>query len=385
MALEHLDASSIGWLFQKRAAGGLIPEKPAARFALLGAMALFTTLVLATLSHALVGRQGEISPFTVLVHGDQALPRAMTLNLMQDPVGMAVVVIALATPIFLAVQADAINELMPMIERNAAASGINIQNEADVNEVVTRANQRLSWIGSWWYSSLVALIAITGAVVLYYHLRHDGLLTNWNTTDASSAQWKRAVYDGWWANLSQHRVMAVGLTALGAYMFYFLLKQLTMGFVFALFGREVNALGFGVVPSLEFNSDGRHGLRNLRKFMRWTYGSSVAHFALLLGVFFVWLPASPATYLFSTLVFLTNATVVIYPSVIAHRTAVTTKIAFTKQILNNQCLTREERCTLIDAAWSAPSFPFRTSSSFSALTLYLFLPLILAVVSAILS
>jgi hypothetical protein len=104
---------------------------------------------------------------------------------------------------------------------------------------------------------------------------------------------------------------------LGGYFFYFLTKQLTMGFIFAVYSRRVVQLGFGVSPNMAANMDGYWGLRYLRHFIQTTYGSTLGHFIMVVGILACWLPFGGFGILMVTLVMIINALVVIYPSIIA--------------------------------------------------------------------
>jgi hypothetical protein len=385
VTLTRLDATAIGRAFTTSGSVGHPPIRPVARFVTIGVCALLLTLVLATLEHVLVGPAGHRPSISVLIDGPRTPALPLSFALLGDPVGLAVLVVTLATPIFCAVQAEAIGDLVPMIASNSTTSGAPVQGIEQINAVIGTANQRFRWIGSPFASVGVLLVAALSALALFHQLTHTGLLANWNATQLSNTRWRQEVYNGWWANPNHHLTMAIALCVLGTYMFYFLEKQLLMGLVFAAFGRAAMQAGLKITPNLRYNSDGYHGLRALRRFMRWTYGSSVVHFALLLGVFFVWLPVTPATYLFFVVVLLTNATVVIYPSVIAQRTAVAAKTEYAKRVYRLRGESRLSRQAQIDQVWSTPSFPFRTRSSLTALTIYLVLPMILAIVSSVLT
>jgi hypothetical protein len=117
--------------------------------------------------------------------------------------------------------------------------------------------------------------------------------------------------------------------------------------------------------------------------MQWTYGSSLAHFVITLGVFVVWLPLSPLTFFISIVIMITNASVVIYPSTVAHSGALAVKQDYVRGVVMS-VPESEERTRIIAAVWARPSLPFRARSSLTAVGIYLFAPLSLAVISAIL-
>jgi hypothetical protein len=73
-----------------------------------------------------------------------------------------------------------------------------------------------------------------------------------------------------------------------------------------------------------------------------------------------------------------------YPSYLAAGSVVSEKKTFVVHLLTNSERSETERDAMIERVWSTPNLPFRVRSTLSAATLYFLIPLILAVVSAIL-
>lgn len=177
--------------------------------------------------------------------------------------------------------------------------------------------------------------------------------------------------------------MAIAFWLVGGYFFYFLSKQLRMGLVFALYARRVMSLDFGVSPDMRTNTDGYWGLRLLRHFMQTTYSSTLGHFIMVLGILLFWLPLGGFTILIGLVVMVINASVVIYPSVIASAGSVQEKKKYVAFVARSG-RSRADREAMIDKVWATPNLPFHLRSTFTAAILYLLIPLLLAVVPAVL-
>jgi hypothetical protein len=355
--------------------------RPKVRFMLVGLAAVTVTLALATNSRVLVSEHGIQPAVSLLLHSSSRVGR-VALALLQDPAGILVVLIALLTPIFCSQQVWAIGEFVQMNERNVQSLSLTLAEQAAVDAAANTANAQFGLLGRRSVSLPLFATAGLGALGLYVLIVANGLMASWNSTSLTSSEWRRDVYGGWWANWSRHPSLAVALWCLATYMIYFLFKQLSMGLIFAVFAHKAAKIGFGVTPNLDYNSDGFRGLRTLRRFMLWTYGSSLAHFAAVLCVFVVWLPFSQWTFFVSIAVMTTNALVVIYPSLVAHNSALAAKVTFVDRIYQDTSLTQAEKGEKIEKVWSTPALPFRTRSTLTAVTIYFLVPLILALVSA---
>src|SRR5262249_52093407 len=247
---------------------------------------------------------------------------AVGVALLQDPPGLLLMLVALATPIFCAQQVLAIGEFVPMNERNLGDLAAQLK-VTEINALVSKANRHLSRVGSRMVSLGIFMVsAVTGLGVYNLIRMGGGIYRSWDPTHGNKQVWEKAAYAGWWANWEHHRLSALALCALSIYIFFFLFKQLAMGFIFAVFARSAAVLNFGVTPNMKVNIDGYWGLRSLRRFMQWTYVSTLAHFVSTLAVFVVWLPFSRWTIFLVIAVMVTNFVVVFYPSFIAYTSAV---------------------------------------------------------------
>jgi hypothetical protein len=237
-------------------------------------------------------------------------------------------------------------------------------------------------IGRRIFSFGLLLVSAGLAIGLYALVCAQGTLRSWNGSTASGKDWGRVVYSGWWANFHERPWCGVIVMALGTYMVYFLNKQILMGAVFAFFAGSALRKNFGVAPNLRLNTDGYWGLRPLRQFMQWTYIFTMSHFLLTIGFFAVWLPFTEWTVLVILLVMLVNLIVVLYPSSVAMRAAIEAKKTFVAQFADKQSLDAAEQ-ELVQRTWSLPNLPFNLRSAFSAATLYVLVPIVLALVSGL--
>jgi hypothetical protein len=388
MRLHQLNPGAIGWTFGRRGPLERIPFLgrlgPVPRCLLVAVIGLFGVLIAADLAGVLVrSGDGAQSPW-VYFHGNHVAVKHVQLSLLQDPVGLVVLLVTLATPMFCAVQVSSIEHIVGMNEDNLGAPAAFPFEIDTINGYVAVANRRFALLGRRPATFGIALTSLASTAFLYWQLFHNGVLASWNPTSLADERWKHVVFAGWWANVDKHPLPAIALCLLGWYMLYFLSKQLLMGGVFALFAHSALRADFGVTPNLEYDSDGYAGLRQLRRFMLWTYGSSLAHFVVTLGVLVVWLPMTAWTLFICLAIMLMNATVVVYPSMVAHRAAVEGKKTFVESVHRSN-LDPQDKQQVIDRVWATPNLPFRTRSTFTAVTVYLLFPLFLAIVSALIN
>jgi hypothetical protein len=311
-------------------------------------------------------------------------PDELYLPLLYDPVGLIVVVMGLLTPLFCLEQAKGIGVFNAMNEQNTRLEPVS-WNRQEINKCTVTANQRFDFIGRGWVSGALAVIAAGLSFGLYRLISEAGLLNNWNVSNFPEKQWRRVVYAGWWANFDRDRVLAIMLMALGAYLFYHVLKQLAMGMVFAVFMRATLRHEFGVTPNLAMNDDGYFGLRRLQNFMEWTYSVTLLDFLMLLGIFAVWLPFRWYTIFVVGGVMATNIATVLYPTFVARSFSTRVKTWAAKVIERDSSLAILDRDKLAERIWAVPTLPFRARRLFGFVTLYLLIPIALAVVSAALS
>jgi hypothetical protein len=360
---------------------GLEKFRPRNRFLLISLAWIIVILAVGLCDHALVAPPGVPTVIQVLINPENP-PHEISLALLQDPIAIIAISMTLATPILCAEQVRAIKIFNAMNENNITYRMHSLDAFA-INERVAKANKKFEMLGRTGSSALLLGASLAVSFVIDLLLYHAGLFAGWNYTSLSDTTWRQEVYKGWWANFPEHLPMAIVLWLLGGYLFYFLSKQLWMGFAFATYARQTMLLDFCVSPNMRTNTDGYLGLRPLRHFMQTTYGSTLGHFTMVLGILVVWLPFSVYTVLAVIAVLITNLLVVIYPSVIASSGAVIEKKRYVAHVAVSS-RPRADRDAVIDKVWAAPNLPFHLRSSFTAATLYLLIPLLLAVVSGLL-
>ena len=360
---------------------GLEKFRPRNRFLLIGAAWIVVLLAVGFCDHALVAPQGVPTVIQVLINPKNR-PHEISLALLQDPIAIIAISMTLATPILCAEQVRAIKIFNAMNENNIAYRMHRLDIFA-INEHVAKANKKFAMLGRPGSSALLLGVSLAISFVIDLFLNKWGLFAGWNYTSLSDTTWRKEVYRGWWANYPEHLPMAIVLWLLGGYLFYSLSKQLWMGFAFATYARQTMLLDFCVSPNMRTNTDGYLGLRPLRHFMQTTYGSTLGHFTMMLGILVVWLPFSVYTVLAVIAVLINNLLVVIYPSVIASSGAVIEKKQYVASVARSS-RPRADRDAVIEKVWTTPNLPFHLRSSFTAATLYLLIPLLLAVVSRLL-
>lgn len=383
--LDNLHPELIGGLFGRPSSRLSRLGTPETRFLTIACLWAIVLLALAIIQHVLTLHKGS-SAFGILITAPGRIGQVQ-LPLSQDPVAIAFILVTFFTPIFCAKQVQAIKNVVQMNEENFNSRPSHLQEQGppihELNARIAQINRIFSIVGSRYFSLLLLLLSAFISYIIYVRLLAKGLLQSWNATRVDSATWAIKVYTGWWANYGHHQLLAIVLWALGGYLFYFLLKQLILGALFANYaGYATNKLRFGIVPNMDFNSDGYWGLLPLRRFMQWTYVSTVAHFIATLGVFIVWLPFSQLTVALAATVMLANTLVVFHPSSLAYRSIVDSKSSYVKDVAACDKLTGEEKEKYYTRIWEMPNLPFRTRSAFTAVTAYFLLPLLLAVVSS---
>jgi hypothetical protein len=387
LLLHPLRPELIGWLMGRNSGNLLLQFRLPVRsdsFALVVALAgVLLTLTVASVTGALISPDPNASA-TVLVLRQQHDVESVTWGLLEDPVGMLSIAVAFATPFFGARQVRLISRF---IERNAANSRsrlrrVSEEDAAELERAARAANHWFDLIGRWFSSVLVALVALVLAEILYKRMVKGGLLASWNYSEPDRERWQHLVFDGWWANNIRNEFLAVLLFAGGAYMFYFVLKQVLMGVGFALYAHRALRAKLCVVPDLATNVDGYWGLLHFRSFMFWTYLSTLAHFVISLGVLAIWVEFGAWTTPTILLIMLINGTVVIFPTLVGFTSVRQEKRAYVEE-LAQLVDDSSKRAEVIDRVWGIPDIPFRLRSTLSALTLYFLFPLSLLLISAI--
>jgi len=354
---------------------------------LIGFAVVILFIVLAAADHALASPKGVATAVSLIISSPPKAPAQVSLLLLQDPVGLIAIAMTLATPIFCATQVSQIKEFNAANERNIAYRAGELDASA-INAHAEHANGQFKKVGNRGRSALLLVASLGFSFLFDYFAWREGLFGSWknievaaNNKPLTSDAWRKEVYAGWWANYHRHLLLAIALLLLGGYFFYFLQKQLTMGLIFVVFMQRVKGYGFGFVPDMSANTDGYWGLRNLRRLMRTTYLSTLGHLVMVLGLLVVWLPFSEFTILMVIAVMTINIIVVLYPSAAASASIVREKKTFVSHLLSSR-RPSTARDAVIDRVWSAPNLPFRVRSTLSAGTLYLLIPLVLAVVSS---
>lgn len=350
------------------------------KFLLIGLFAAMTLLGLAEAGGVLVAPvDGDPRPALGYLFSDHARPSAVSLALLQDPAGLIVLAVVFVTPIFYCQQVRAIADFVPMNERNGGAVHLTTRQIQQHNRLVARTNRSFTRLGRRSVSLAIMTVVAVGTVLLFAFVNEYGLMETWNSTMLPDAVWRSQVYAGWWANLHTHPELALALCASGTYAFYFLTKQLAMGVLFTVYLKRSAALGFGVTPNMTFDSDGFRGLRTLRQFMLWTYGSALAHMVGLLSLSLVWLPASPWMLFVVVGVMVVDTVVIIYPSSIGYHSALAVKESYVRS-LQPTAVSSADRDAAIAQVWSVPVLPVATRRAITGLTLYLLVPAVVALV-----
>ena len=360
--------------------------KPRTRFILIGVAAMLLLLVVAFFDHALIAPAGTRTAISLIIN-PVPKPTRVSLPLLQDPVGLVAVVMTLLAPVLFAVQVSAIREFNSTNKRNIAYRVRDLAPARDkIDREIELANDRFSRIGRRDVSAVILLLSAAASAVIDYLFRKWGLFLDWNKTDLSGSTWKSRVYAGWWANPDSHLVLAIALWALGCYFFYFIMKQIWMGAVFAIYINKVTKCKFGVSPTMTANTDGFWGLSPVRRFMLATYSSALGHTVMVVGILVIWLPFNAFTIVMVTAVTIINSTEVIYPTIVGHVGAHEEKRLFVQHILDNaKCPTpTKDEVAQIGEVWARPVLPIRVRSTLTTVTVSLLFPFFLAVVSRLL-
>ncbi|MFJ4205857.1 hypothetical protein ACIP2Y_40370 [Streptomyces sviceus] len=130
---------------------------------------------------------------------------------------------------------------------------------------------------------------------------------------------------------------------------------------------------------MTFDSDGFRGLRTLRQFMLWTYGSALAHMVGLLALSPAWLPASPWMLFVVVGVMVVDTVVIIYPASIGYHSAPAVKKSYVGS-LQPTALSSADRDAATAQVWSVPVLPVATRKAITGLTLHLLVPAVVALV-----
>ncbi|NHC12667.1 hypothetical protein [Motilibacter deserti] len=321
-------------------------------------------------------------PWAFALFGDNpGKPKSVRLPLFLDPVGIVLILTALSVPLLCAQQVVGINKFNEMNERNMQyrVSSLDL---AKLNQLVRKTNRAFSFVGSRWVSLGILMMSCWNAVIFKNNIDKYGLLSSWNPSRLTDDDWRKVAYNGWWANDQSNRALSTAVVVIGTYLTYHVTKQLAMGIIFAVFAGRALKRGFGVAPNLELNTDGYHGLRDLRYFMQWTYVATTLDFFMMMGILVVWLPFNVLTVFMLLVVVATNVLTVLYPTSVAIGGALLEKKHFVRMLANSS--TGDELEKQVTRVWAAPSIPFRLRSALSVITIYLLLPTLLALVSALL-
>src|SRR6266852_3596016 len=374
MNLDPLEPQLIGRLFGRGSPRGESPHvmkaiTPKVGFLAIGFVCLAAILVVAISQDALTAHAAP-SALPVIFNAPKRVS-SVEMPLSQDPVAIVFILVALLTPIFCAEQVEAIQGVVGMSKENYLARPPELRGQevpvSDLNNRVETANKAFRLVGNWPLSVLFLTFSALISYIIYARLLANGLLQSW------------------YANYQHHRFLAIALWALGTYLFYFLLKQLLLGAVFAWYATFARRKHFGITPNMEYNSDGYWGLRLLRRFMQWTFASTIAHVITTLGVFIVWLRFSQLTVALAAGVMLASSLVVFHPSLLAYRSVQDSKVRYLKEIAACDKLKPEEKEKYYGRIWTNSNLPFRTRSTVTAVTVYVLLPLMLAFVSSLIT
>jgi hypothetical protein len=390
ISLEQLEPEQIsgllgGWAQKKPDSEAFILRriKPRTRFILIGLAAMVLFFFLAYFDHGLMAPAGIPTAIGLIIN-PVSKPAQVSLPLLQDPVGLIGIVMTLLTPVLFADQVFAISVFNSTNERNIAYRADQL-GRGKINDEVRRANKRFRFIGRRDVSAVVLLLSAAASVGIDYLFLRWGLFTDWNKTDLSSSTWRSRVYAGWWANPDFHLILAIALWSIGCYFFYFIIKQIYMGIVFAIYINRVTRQEFGVSPDMTANIDGFWGLSPMRRFMLATYSSVLGHTIMIVGILVIWLPFNAFTVLAVAMVTIINSAVVIYPTIVGHVGARGEKKLFVKHILADAQWPTATKSAQVEAVWARPLLPIRVRSTLTTVTVSLLFPLFLAIVARLLS
>lgn len=353
--------------------------EPKTRFVLIGLAATVFFFCLAYFGHGLTNPAGTRTAIGLIIH-PVPKPAQVSLPLLQDPVGLIAIVITLLTPVLFAQQVHAIGVFNKTNERNIDYRSTSL-NHYEINREVQLANSWFGFIGRPDVSLAVLALSAAASFGVDVLFRRWGLFSNWNKTDLTNDAWRSRVYAGWWANPDTHLVLAIALWSLGCYFFYFVIKQVYMGAVFAVYIQRIDKREFGVSPNMRANTDGFWGLSEMRGFMLATYSSALCHTLMIVGILIIWLPFNAFTLLTIAVVTTINAVEVIYPTRVGHVGAYQEKMHFVKHILGDAQRPSEAQAAQVETIWDRPLLPFRVRSTLTTVTISLLFPLLLAVAS----
>lgn len=352
---------------------------PKTRFTLIGLAATVIVFCLAYFDGGLTSPAGTSTAIGLIIH-PVPRPAQVSLPLLEDPVGLIAIVMTLLTPILFAQQVHAIGVFNETNERNIDYRSTSL-NHCAINREIQFANKWFDCMGRLIVSFVVLMLSAGASFGVDLLFRRWGLFYNWNKTDLSSATWKSRVYAGWWANPHTHPILAIALWVVGCYFFYFIIKQVYMGAVFAVYMQRIEKQEFGVSPNMSANTDGFWGLAEVRGFMLATYSSSLSHTLMIVGILIIWLPFNVFTLLMISVVTIINAVEVIYPTRMGHVSAHREKVRFVKHVLGDSRPPNKVQTARVEAIWARPLLPFRVRSTMTTVTISLLFPLCLAVAS----
>jgi len=384
--LDSLSPENIGGLYGR--SGSLTKRLFLRRLGRKGWILLYSTvlfivlLIWAARSHVLLGTGDAPWAFSLYAKAP-SVPDKVHLAMLFDPVALLVLFITFATPFFCVQQVIAISAFNSMNEANIRHRRASLK-IAELNALVRKVNKAFFIIGTRTMSIVILLLSFLGSYELNYFIRKNGVLQSWNPSRLPDAKWRSIVYDGWWANAESHIGFAVALVIFGTYLLYHVAKQLAMGLIFSIYARRALDKGFGVAPNLSVNIDGYYGLRKLRYFMQWTYVATLLDFFTMLGIIAVWLPFDQFTIFMILLIMATNVLTVLYPTTVAIGGSILEKTSYVKYLTGLNHNSRKERDELVEKSWTVANLPFRLRSTLTGVTLYFLVPVVLAIVAALL-
>lgn len=359
-------------------------ERPVVRFGIGGLLAFGGALAVLGTRGLLYGRGDNI--FSLALTRPAPRPASVTIAFLVDPTAVVFFAAAVLTPMLCAMQVEVIDRFIEESYRNSFWR-IDGPSVAELDEIVSTANKRFERMASKSWTLATFAVSAGLSTGIYLGIRSEGPFATWNPTALPRQQWREEAFWGWWA---QQGVGAVVLLIAATYFLYFLTKQLYMGWVFAQFAHAGSRINFAPVPNLLYNPDGYWGLQLLRRFMQWTFTSTVVHFVASLCVFVLWLPVSPWTILLAVIIMVLNAITVMYPTVTAMSTTEAMKREFVRCATADHVVgiqlrpLPEDRTKLVDRVWSVPTLPFRARHTLAAIAVYLLAPVSLAILSSLL-
>jgi hypothetical protein len=333
----------------------------------------------------LVGQAIKSGPWVMgVVFSHEKVPVHPELAFFEDPFGLFVVLISLAAPYFYAHQCELIGKFVPDCIGNGALDLMSVPTFDGENlsktEIRRRLRRELAWanrrfqaLGSRVVSMVVGVIAVIIGFLVTWLLYTSGifssqLLVSQSKVHRTQPLMPHLFYDTWWARITEPDGLGAAFSLLICVMTYFVLKQVSMGVVFVLFLKRARSIRFNMTPRMLTNTDGAHGLRNVRRLGSITFFATMFNVLAVAFTFTFVLPVSRYSAIPYLAVIVVPLLILLYPVLLASRGGFDSKVRWIRK--NEDRLPREA----LSSVWDWNNVPFRVSDVISALLIYLILP-----------